>query len=168
MIDRNDMPTTIVQRPMIGVGAVVFRGNDVLLVKRGKPPFEGQWSIPGGRLEFGETLQSAAKREVFEETGVDVEIVDMLGVFEALPDHISNSESSDQSNEKRDDKSDMPAHVVLVDYIGLWVKGDVLAGDDAAEAEFVPYENALSRVAWDETRRAVEMAWRVRARLTAQ
>ncbi|MBY0421408.1 MAG: NUDIX domain-containing protein, partial [Parvularculaceae bacterium] len=69
----------------LGVGAVIFRANEVLLIRRGKPPFEGAWSIPGGAPHFGETLEAATLREVREETGVAAEIRGFLGVYEFLP-----------------------------------------------------------------------------------
>ena len=68
----------------IGVGAVVFRGDEVLIVKRGKPPFLGHWSIPGGGLEHGEALKDAARREVREEALAQIDIVSMLAVY-AIP-----------------------------------------------------------------------------------
>ena len=128
----------------IGVGAVVFRDGDVLLIKRGKPPFEGQWSIPGGGLEHGERLTGAVIREVREETGVEIRILGLLDVFEGLPDETGHP------------------HVVMIDYVAEWVSGDPIAGDDALEAEFVSLEEARSRLAWDLTRRAVAQAaaWR--------
>ncbi len=131
----------------IGVGAVVFRGHDLLLIKRGKPPFLGKWSIPGGGLEYGERLEDAALREVREETGCEARIVGLIDVFEALP--------------QIDDKASFP-HTVMVDYIAEWVSGEPRAGDDAADAEFVPLIEALSRVSWDQTRRALELAVKIR------
>ncbi len=126
----------------VGVGAVVFRKRDVLLIRRGKPPFLGQWSIPGGRLEFGERLEAAALREVREETGIEARIVGLIGAFEALPAATGEADR----------------HMVMVDYAAEWLSGAPIAGDDAAEARFFPYDEALACVGWDETRRAVEMA----------
>lgn len=125
----------------IGVGAVVFRGDDILVIKRGKPPFEGQWSIPGGALEYGERLADAVTREVREETGLEIEILGLLDVFEALPA-----------------ESGLSAHTLLIDYVAEWVSGAPVAGDDADEAEFVSAEEAMSRLSWDMTRRAVARA----------
>lgn len=126
-------------RIRIGVGAVVFRGPEVLVIKRGKPPLMGQWSIPGGGLEHGETIEAAIIREVREETGVEIRLGALLGVFEALP-----SKTGD--------------HVVMIDHIAEWISGEPRAGDDAAAAEFAPLDEALRRVAWDTTRRAMVMA----------
>lgn len=130
-------------RVSVGVGAVVFRDGEVLLVRRGRAPFLGRWSIPGGGLCFGERLEDAVRREVREETAVEIEILEVLGVFEALPG---------------DADPDFPAHVVLIDYLALWRSGAPVAGDDAAEAAFFPLAEALARVAWDETRRAIALA----------
>ena len=130
----------------VGVGAVVFRGEDVLLIKRGKPPFKGAWSIPGGSLEYGERVTDAVLREVREETGLTVKITDLLGVFDGVPSS----------------QPDFTRHVVMIDYIAEWVCGEPVAGDDASEAEFVSIETALERLSWDETRNALQMALKVR------
>lgn len=129
----------------IGVGAVVFRGQEILLVKRGKPPFKGHWSIPGGGLEFGERLKDGVRREVMEETGIDINIRGLIGVFEGLPADFGQL-----------------AHTVMIDYFADWVAGEPVAADDAADAAFFPMEDAQERLAWDETRRAVAMAIEMR------
>ncbi len=128
----------------VGVGAIVFRGEEVLIVKRGKPPFMGQWSIPGGGLEHGERLQDAVRREVREETSVDINILGLLDVFEGLPGDTGYP------------------HVIMIDYVADWVAGEVIAGDDAVAAEFVTLAEAAKRLAWDVTRGAVARAadWR--------
>ncbi len=125
----------------IGVGAVVFRGEEVLLVKRGKPPFKGHWSIPGGGLEFGERLKDGVRREVMEETGLEIEIGGLIGVFEAMPEDTGQL-----------------THTVMVDYVANWVAGEPVAADDAADAAFFSFDEARERLSWDETRRAVAMA----------
>ncbi len=135
----------------IGVGAVVFRGDEVLLVRRGKPPFLGHWSIPGGGLEFGERLEDAARREVMEETGIEVEISGLIGVFEATPGEAGQTD-----------------HIVMVDYYGEWRTGEPVAADDAADTEFVSFDEARRRLAWDETRRALVMAIDAREKANGQ
>jgi 8-oxo-dGTP diphosphatase len=132
----------------IGVGAVVFRGDDVLVIKRGKPPFEGHWSIPGGGLDYGESLRDAVHREVREETGLEIEIISLLDVFEAMPEEYAG---------------EFHRHTVLIDYVAAWVSGEPVAGDDAAEAEFVPIETAIARLSWDLTRQAVRRAAAIHA-----
>jgi len=130
---------TSVRRPVPCVGVVCLRGDEVLLIRRGKAPRMGQWSIPGGRMEFGETLHATALRELQEETGVEAEILGLIDVIDSLE----------------------PAadwHGVLVDYAVRWISGEPRAGDDAAEACFLPLAEALDRVDWDETRRVIELA----------
>lgn len=70
------------ERPLVGVGAVVVRDGALLMVQRGKDPYAGRWSVPGGTLELGEHLTEAARREVREETGIDVEVGELLGILE--------------------------------------------------------------------------------------
>jgi len=128
-------------RPIIAsVGAVVFKGSDVLVVKRGRPPLKGHWSIPGGKLEYGEALADAVAREVKEETGCEINVIGLIDVFEARPQKIGE------------------AHYLLIDYVAEWVSGEVVPADDADEAEFVPFAEALSRLAWDQTRTALQKA----------
>ncbi len=124
-------------RPVPCVGVVCLRGREVLLIQRGKPPREGQWSIPGGRMEWGETVTDAALRELREETGVEAEL---LGLIEVL-DHISEH-----------------GHAVLIDYAARWVSGEPVAGDDAADAGFFPLEEARAKVGWSETERIIRAA----------
>ncbi|HXI87879.1 MAG TPA: NUDIX hydrolase [Parvularculaceae bacterium] len=133
----------------IGVGAVVFRGAEVLLVKRGRPPFLGQWSIPGGGLHHGESVREAARREVREETGVEIEILGLIDVFEALPGERVAGE--------------ILRHTLLVDFFAEWKAGEPRAGDDASAAEFVGIDLALERLSWDKTRQAVRRAVELRA-----
>jgi 8-oxo-dGTP diphosphatase len=127
------------------VGVVCLRGDEVLLIRRGTPPRLGQWSLPGGRLEWGETLEAAALRELKEETGVDAELTGLLdvvdGVFPARPG------------------GEITRHYVLIDYAARWTGGEPVAGDDAAEARFVSREEALALVDWDETRRMIEATY---------
>ncbi|MFN3960959.1 MAG: NUDIX hydrolase [Parvularculaceae bacterium] len=132
----------------VGVGAVVFRGDDVLVIRRGKAPFIGQWSIPGGGLHEGERLEDAAIREVMEETGVRIRLLGLIGVFEALP--------------KMREGEGFLRHMLMIDYAAEWLAGEPVAGDDAAAAEFVPCETALARVSWDLTRAAIAGALKLR------
>ncbi|MGX6648448.1 NUDIX hydrolase [Maricaulaceae bacterium MS644] len=119
----------------LGVGLVVWRGEEVLLIRRGKPPFEGQWSVPGGRVEPGEALQAAAHRELLEETGTTAGIVGLIDVFENISEH---------------------GHFVMVDYAARWLAGEPRAGDDARDARFMGYDDALKALNWDKTRQALD------------
>jgi 8-oxo-dGTP diphosphatase len=124
-------------RPVPCVGVVCLRGQEVLLIRRGKPPRLGEWSIPGGRMEWGETVAAAALRELAEETGVEAEL---LGLIEVL-DHISEH-----------------GHAVLIDFAARWISGEPVAGDDAMEARFFPLEEACAQVTWSETERIIRAA----------
>ena len=108
-------------RPVVGVGAVVLDEDRVLLVRRGQEPQKGLWSIPGGGLELGETLEEGARREAREETGLDVRILRFLGTFERI---------------LRDDAGEVEFHYVLADYLCEPAGGDLRAGDDADRAEW--------------------------------
>lgn len=130
-------------RPVAGVGVVCLRGGEVLLIRRGKPPRLGEWSLPGGRIEWGEAATDAALRELVEETAVEAQILGLLDVVDGLfpgPDGALQS------------------HYLLIDYAARWRSGEPIAGDDAAEARFWPAEQALELVAWEETRRIISLA----------
>jgi 8-oxo-dGTP diphosphatase len=99
------------------VGAVVFDGDRVLLIRRGKEPLKGRWVVPGGRVEWGETLREATAREVREETGLEVEPGERLAVVEVIDPHY---------------------HFVIVDYLCRLAGGTLQAGSDAQDAAFVP------------------------------
>ncbi len=109
-------------RPRVAVGAVVIHDGRVLLVKRGKPPALGQWAIPGGSVELGETLQAAAEREVMEETGVLVEAREVIYTFE---------------NIHRDQENRIRFHYLIVDLAARFIRGTPVARDDAAAARWV-------------------------------
>ena len=109
------------ESPLVGVGAVIVEQNRVLLIRRGQPPLLGEWSLPGGVLECGETLREAVAREAREETGLVVEIGEMLGVYERLI----------QGDEGR-----MRYHYVLIDFLCRPVAGDLNAGSDAADVRW--------------------------------
>ena len=115
-------------RPYVGVGVIVFRDKDVLLVKRSKDPNKGFWSIPGGKQILGETLVEAAQRELVEETGVRVDSLLLVDVADAI---ISDAEGK------------IKYHYTLVDYMGHWYSGNSRAGDDAQEVRWV-HMNELS------------------------
>jgi len=104
--------------PLVGVGAVIIEDGRVLLVKRGHPPLAGEWSIPGGVLELGETLREAALREAREETCLVVETADLLGVYDRV---------------LRDEAQRTRYHYVLVDFLCRRVSGQAQAAGDAAE-----------------------------------
>ena len=130
-------------RPIVGVGVVVFRGDEVLLIKRGKPPVSDRWSIPGGAQEIGETVREAALREVAEETGIEIEIVGLIDVVDGIT---------------RDAEGRAKYHYTLVDFAARWVSGEARAASDAAAARWVDRDAVPGLELWDETRRIVARA----------
>ena len=131
------------ERPYVGVGVVVLKGTDVLLAQRGKQPRRGQWSLPGGMQEVGETLHEAARREVMEETGVEIEIVGLIDVIDTI---------------RRDADGRVELHYTLVDYAALWRGGEARAGDDAMGVKWVPVADVPSLGLWSETVRVIQRA----------
>ena len=113
------------------VGVICFKDDDVLMIQRGQPPRMGEWSIPGGRIEVGESETDAALRELMEETNVEAElgekIANIPAVFEGF-------------------------HYRLHDYIATWTSGIPIAGDDAMDCAFVPIEKIADMQLWPKTR----------------
>jgi 8-oxo-dGTP diphosphatase len=105
-------------RPVVGVGAIVVDGNRVLLVRRGHEPLKGEWSIPGGAVELGETLEVAIAREVREETGLEIDVGPMVDVFDRI----------------RFDPDGRPLyHYVLIDFVCRPIGGTLASASDAAD-----------------------------------
>jgi 8-oxo-dGTP diphosphatase len=135
------------ERPIIGVGGVVIADGRALLIRRGHPPLEGEWSIPGGTLEVGETLLEGVRRELSEETGCQVRVLDLVEVFERI--------FSDANGR-------VQYHFVILDYLCEFVSGEVRAGGDvveaawAAEPELAKY--SLTPTATRVIRKAFRMA----------
>ena len=125
--------------PVPAVGVVCLRGDEVLLIRRGKPPRMGEWSLPGGRIEPGERAMDAALRELMEETGVTARITGLLDVVDGLFPEAGR-------------------HYVLIDYAAAWLAGEPVAGDDALEARFVALDQVEALIDWSETRRVIRMA----------
>lgn len=117
--------------PVPAVGVVCWRGDEVLLIKRGRAPRLGEWSIPGGKVNRFESLHDAALRELLEETGVVAEIGPLLAVYEIIEPQF---------------------HYVLIDYAAIWLSGEPRAGDDADEARFMPLDEAISLIKQDDIR----------------
>jgi mutator protein MutT len=111
-------------RPLLGVGALIVEQNRVLLVRRANPPLQGQWSIPGGLVEVGETTKAAVIREVREETELVIEPVKLVEVFERI---ISDATGRVQY------------HFVLMDYLCRVLSGEALAGSDVSELRWASF-----------------------------
>jgi 8-oxo-dGTP diphosphatase len=135
------------ERPMVGVGGVVISAGRALLIRRGGPPLEGRWSIPGGMLEVGETLLGGVRRELLEETGIEVRVIELIEVFERI--------NLDAGGKPR-------YHFVVLDYLCEAIRGEARAGSDvtdlawAAPQELAKY--SLTQPATRVIQKAFEMA----------
>src|SRR5271154_228392 len=135
------------ERPLVGVGGVVIAKGQTLLIRRGNAPLEGQWSIPGGMLELGESIVEGVRRELAEETGIEVRVLDLIEVFErVIPGDAGRTRY----------------HFVILDYLCEVVSGEAAAASDvtdvawATEEELEKFE--LTAIATRVIRRAFEMA----------
>ena len=133
------------ERPFVGVGVVVLRRDEVLLVQRGKAPNKGQWSIPGGKQLLGETVMEAVHRELLEETGVIIEQPALLDVVDIIvPDGIGK----------------ILYHYTLVDYQAEWLSGECRSGDDADAVKWFTFEELNSLGLLEITREVILKAFR--------
>jgi ADP-ribose pyrophosphatase YjhB (NUDIX family) len=131
-------------RPVLGVGALLFRRGRVLLIERGKEPLLGYWSLPGGVVETGESLEQAVIREMREETGLDVKPSYLLEVFERV---------------MLDNEGKAEYHYVLVDFVCRWRGGTAQASDDAQRVAWVPVQNLGQLLLTEGTRTVIERAY---------
>lgn len=137
---RRDFP----DRPIVGVGVVVWRGDRVLLIRRGKPPRAGQWSLPGGAQELGETVAETARREVLEETGLELAGLDLLTVVDLI--------------EPAAEPGRFHYHYTLVDFVAEAAPGDASAAGDAAAVAWFDRADLESVELWAETLRIIDLA----------
>jgi len=135
------------KRPIVGVGALIFRRGRILMAQRGKQPMKGWWSLPGGAVEAGESLDAAVRREVREETGLAVKPVKVFEVFERI---------------LRDASGKTEYHYVLIDYICRVTGGDLRAGDDVCRVEWVRLRDLPELEITDGTLAVIEGAFRKR------
>jgi len=138
-------------RPVAGVGAVVVEGGRVLLVERGGEPYKGAWSLPGGILELGESLADGLRREMREETGLEIRILEIVEVFERI---------------LRDDAGRPEYHYVLIDYLCEPAGGELRSGDDVRRAEWVERGRLGEYEITSGTQAVIEKAFAVKERLT--
>ena len=130
-------------RPFVGVGVVVWRGDEVLLIQRGKPPRLGAWSLPGGAQELGETVRETAVREVLEETNIEIEVTHLIDVVDGIT---------------RDEDGRVRMHYTLVDFAAEWRAGEPVAGSDAMGAQWILPDDLGPLRLWKETLRIIEMS----------
>ena len=130
-------------RPIVGVGVVVLAAGRVLLVRRGKPPREGQWGLPGGAQELGETVFEAGAREVREETGLDVEVLGLVDVVDTI---------------RNDESGRIRYHYTLVDVFAVARAGTLRSGGDAADAAWFDVADIPGLGLWSETERIIALA----------
>ena len=130
-------------RPIVGVGVVILDADKVLLIKRGKPPRAGTWSLPGGAQESGETLKEAALREIYEETNLKVEIIGLIDIVDSI---------------RRDKKGDAEYHYTLIDFAARVTGGALRAGDDAIDTRWFTLQEIKKLEIWSETKRIIRMA----------
>lgn len=144
--------------PVVGVGGVIVRDGKAVIVKRANDPYKGQWSIPGGRVELGESLADALRREMREETGLEVTIGPLIEVFERI-------QFEDVSGPRPGPL--VRYHFVIIDYVCSCVGGALCAGDDAEDARWVTSEELedyeIRQSAIDVIRKGLAMARQPRA-----
>ncbi len=130
-------------RPIVGIGIVVLKHESVLLVRRGKPPNMGQWTLPGGAQELAETTEQAARRELAEETGVTVGMLHLVATVD---------------NIRRDAAGRVQFHYTIIDYAAAWLAGEPVAGTDVSEAVWVPLDRLADYALWSEALRVIALA----------
>jgi 8-oxo-dGTP diphosphatase len=133
-------------RPIVGIGIVVIKGDSVLLVRRGKPPNIGAWTLPGGAQEVGETAEDAGRRELQEETGLEVGPM----YFAATVDNI-----------RRDENGRVRFHYTIIDFAARWVSGEPVADTDVTEAVWAKLDVLDDYGLWSEAHRVIAIARRL-------
>ena len=133
------------KRPLVGVGALIFRRGRILMAQRGKEPLKGWWSLPGGALETGESLDHAVRREVLEETSLVVEPLRVFEIFERI---------------MKDADGQVEYHYVLIDYVCRVIGGEPCAGDDVCRVEWMRPEELKGLQITEGTLGVIERAWR--------
>lgn len=148
------------ERPIVGVGGVVIEEGRALLIRRGSEPLLGQWSIPGGTLELGETLIEGTERELQEETGLAVRVLDLIEVFE----RINFGRGADERWTSPEERRRPRFHFVIADYLCERISGEAVAGGDVTDVAWSREEElekfALTPTATRVLRRGFSMARR--------
>lgn len=131
------------ERPFVAVGAFVWRDDKVLLIKRGKEPRKGEWSIPGGAQHVGETVEATAMREVMEETGIEIRVTGLLDVLDMID---------------RDNADDVRHHYTLIDFMAEALSGDARPNDDVTDVAWVHPDATGPYELWAETERLIRLS----------
>ena len=134
-------------QPLVGVGAVVFRDGEVLLVRRGQEPAKDSWSLPGGLVELGESMVAAIHRELAEETGITVRLLGVAAVLERI---------------FPDPEGRIAYHYVLVDFLCDYLDGELRPGSDSTAARFVPVADISGFELPSGTADVIRRAWQQR------
>ena len=129
--------------PLVGVGTVMLRPGGVLLVRRGTPPASGEWSIPGGAQELGETAEAAARRELLEETGLRAGPMTLVANVDSI---------------HPDPDGRIRFHYTILDFATLWQGGDPMAGSDVSGAAFFGFDAIGGMGLWSEAYRVIAVA----------
>ena len=140
------------ESPLVGVGGVVIYNGRALLIRRGSPPLRGHWSIPGGTLDLGETIQEGIRRELKEETGIDVRVLELIEVFDRI---------------FRDASGKVQFHFVIVDYLCEFAGGETRAGSDVTDTAWVREEELQKYSLTEAATRVVRKAFALAAALKA-
>ncbi len=132
-------------RPWVGIGVLAFRGADVLLIRRGRPPRLGEWSLPGGAQRLGERAEDCARRELREETGIEVGPLDLLAVVDAITPGDGNAPRF---------------HYTIIDYVAQWQSGEARPGGDVTETAWCDSAHPEQFGLWPEALRVIGLARR--------
>jgi 8-oxo-dGTP diphosphatase len=130
-------------RPIVGIGIVVIRGNEVLLCRRGKPPNVGSWTLPGGAQDVGETCMEAARRELHEETGLTVGDLHFCAYVDTI---------------RKDKQGRVQFHYTILDFAARWHGGDAVAGSDVSEVQWASMDDLGRHNLWSEAHRIIGIA----------
>jgi 8-oxo-dGTP diphosphatase len=133
-------------RPLVGVGGVVIADGRALLIRRGRPPLQGEWSIPGGMLELGERLEQGVRRELAEETGLEVRVLDLVEVFERV---------------FSDDDGRTKYHFVILDYLCEAVSGEAIAASDVTDVAWAREDELRSYSLTPTATRVIKRAFKM-------
>jgi ADP-ribose pyrophosphatase YjhB (NUDIX family) len=127
-------------RPLVGIGVAVLRPDAVLLIRRGNPPNQGSWALPGGGQELGETAEACARRELAEETGLQVGALHLVAIVDSI--------TPDATGRIR-------FHYTIIDFAALWLGDEHRAGGDAMACAWAPFDRLLEYDLWSEALRVI-------------